>query len=507
MSGSSRFVGNALFNLFGGVAPAVVTLLTIPFIVSQLGTSHYGVLTLITSIIGYFAILDINVTAGAVKFISEHHAKGDDEKVFETLTFGFIIYLVIGVAGMCGIWLMADTLITSLFKIPQDAQKVSFEALQWAALGFLFGQLQAYLQSVPQALQRYDISGRVEAAFGVMVPLATVGLLIQGMGLVEIVVLRVCASALHCAVLCLSIRSLLPGLRFLLPSRTIRAGILSFSAYSFLSRLAAITYSHADKLLIGALAGVDQVTYFAVAATLANRILSLTARLSSVVFPTASSLAARQRMDVLERLYMQSSRYLFFINGSVVLLLAVFSFPILSFWMGSSFAAQGAMIMAIVAVAQFIDALTNIPSLVNDGLGNPKVSGLFALTRAAVGLALLYVLIIQWGSGGAAWAHLIASVIMTTAFLAYVHGRTVPFSFAQVVRLAYVRPLMALAISGVVCVVLRGLADDSLMLFLACGTAASLVLAVCGGVLVVLPQHRQLIANRLRRLLKREALE
>ena len=47
--------------------------------------------------------------------------------------------------------------------------------LELAALGFLLGQLQNYLNSVPQSLMRYDLSSRVEMAFGTLVPLATVG--------------------------------------------------------------------------------------------------------------------------------------------------------------------------------------------------------------------------------------------------------------------------------------------------------------------------------------------
>ena len=62
-----------------------------------------------------------------------------------------------------------------------------------------------------------------------------------------------------------------------------------FSAWSFLSRFAALSYAYADKLIIGALAGVTALAWFTVASTLANRVLGLTYRLSGVFFPAASA--------------------------------------------------------------------------------------------------------------------------------------------------------------------------------------------------------------------------
>jgi O-antigen/teichoic acid export membrane protein len=498
--GSSRFLGNALFNLLGGALPALVTIFTIPFVVGQLGDGAYGVLMLITSIVGYFALLDINVTAGAVKFVSEHHATGDQERVHQTITFGLWVYLGIGVAGMLGVWATAGMLVQHLFSIPQALQADSLTALRWAALGFLLGQLQAYLQSVPQALHRYDVSGRIEAFFGVLVPVLTVALLAGGYGLVEVVVLRVVTSAAHCIGLAWAIKRLLPDFKLATPSRDVRRGILSFSAFSFLSRVAAISYTHADKLLIGGLVGVQQVTYFAVASTLVNRVMTLTGRLSGVIFPVASALAANRDMHRLEQIYLQTTRYLFFINGAAVLLMACLAGPILHFWMGPKFAELGTLIMVVVALSQLIDSITVLPSLVNDGLGHPRVTGLFAVTRALVGLAMLYVGIVWAGAEGAAWAHLWASAMMTVVFVVYVHGRTVPVLLSQVLRHAYGAPSLVLVVGAILAMSLSGAAQSGLVHLLGVVLLIVVALLAAGWCWVVPSEHRLVLVHRLRQL-------
>jgi O-antigen/teichoic acid export membrane protein len=496
MSLSSRYVGNAIANLMGGVFPALATIATIPYIVAHLGDSAYGVLVLVTSIMGYFALIDINVTAGSVKFVAEHHARGDHQKVHQVITFGLWVYLAIGLIGMIGLWGGAQLMIEHLFKIPPELQPQAAGALRWAALGFLLGQLQTYLQSVPQSLQRYDISGRIEAVFGMLVPVLTVVLLAMGMGLVEVVILRVVASLFHGLSLVVAIKRLMPDFKLEKPSSEVRHGVLSFSAFSFLSRLASLTYTHADKLLIGAMVSVQQVTYFAVASTVANRVLSLTARLSSVIFPVASALAASREMKQLESVYLQASRYMFFINGAAVVLLACFAEPILRLWMGAEFAKHGALIMAVVALSQFVDSLTNIPSLVNDGLGHPRVSGLFAVTRALLGLALLYVGVAWLQADGAAWAHFVASVIMTAVFVLYVHGRTVPIALSHVVRQSFSAPGAVLCVGAVVALALNALEHGSILSLVMTVGISALTISVGGWFWVLSAEHRQQIAAR-----------
>jgi O-antigen/teichoic acid export membrane protein len=377
---------NALSNLLGALVPALVALATVPLVVRGLGEASYGVYSLVTAIVGYFAVIDINVTAGSVKFIAAFHAREDRASIGQTICFGLLVYALLGVAGALGLYAGAQFFVTEVFSVPAALAAEAVATLELAALGFFIGQLQSYLQSVPQSLMRYDVAGRIEMLFGVVVPLLTVLVLLRGYGLFEVILVRVAASALHCAVLWRSITSLLPGLALRRPGAAIRRQLLGFSAWSFLSRFAALSHAHADKLIIGALAGVTALAYYTVAATLANRVLSLTYRLSGVLFPAASALAAGGELARLERLYLKATRYVVFLNAAILVLVALFADPILRYWMNPAFARHGALVLAVMACAQFVDSLTSLPSLVNDGMGHPRVSGIFAVARAGAGL-------------------------------------------------------------------------------------------------------------------------
>lgn len=495
---------NALANLLGAAIPAMVALGTVPLVVHGLGEAGYGVYALITAIVGYFAIIDINVTAGSVQHIAAqwaHTAQHDSAQqdkpaaalagIDQTITFGLLVYSVLGATGGVAIWACAPWLVRDVFTVPVALTGAATAALELAAAGFFVGQLQSYLDSVPQSLMRYDSSARLDVLFGSIVPLATVLALMVGGGLFDVILLRVGASTVHCLLLWRTIHLLLPAFRLRWPAQVLRRSLLHFSAYACLNRFAAMSYAYADKLMIGALVGVAGLAVYAVASTLANRLLGLTGRLASVLFPAASALAASDELPRLARIYLKASRYLTFINGAMLVLIAVFAAPILHYWISADFALRGATVLAVMALSQCIDSLTALPSLVNDGMGHPAVTGGFALARAVLGLATVYGGVRIAGIDGAAWGHLAASLIVTVMFLRYVHGRTVPVKLRAVVKTAYLPGTLGLVAIALVALLIQGaVPGGGFAAFATAGLATCAALALYGACVIAAPADR-----------------
>jgi O-antigen/teichoic acid export membrane protein len=411
---------------------------------------------------------------------------------------GLIVAMVIGVIGCAGILYFAEPVITRVFQTPGDRVESGVAALKIAAFGFFFGQIQQYLQSLPQALQRYTLSATLESAFGVLVPVLTVLVLVLGQGLEEVVLLRVACSAVNIVALVWLCRSLFPLLEWRLPQRALVRRVLSFSAFAYLSRLAAITYVHADKLVIGAVLGMRAVAYFAIAATIANAVLGITFRLSSVMYPAASALAASGQLERLKDAYFNTARYVFSINAGIVLLIALFAREILHYWMGAEFAAYGERVMILVAAGMLLDSLTNLPSMINDGLGHARVSGPFAFLRACVGLAVMLGLVGPYGIEGVAAAHLLTSALMTTVFLCYVHGRTVPFKLSELVSSSYLRAGFILLAIASASVPFRPERTLNLIEAVLLGSILTLIYAAASLLFVVRSDHLERVLHRVR---------
>lgn len=489
---------SALFNLVGAVVPAVAALLTVPVLVAHLGSVNYGILILVTSIIGYFSILDINVTAGSVKYIAEFKARGDDAGVRQVLSFGALLYLGIGAVGGTLVAVFAGPLAQRVFNIPSASQAEAIAGLRWAGAAFMAGQVQIYLQSVPQALERYDVTGKLESVFGSLASILTMLVALAGGGLLGVVIARLLLSLVNIAALVLLIRRLLPGAGWQRPPADVIRSLGSFSAFSYLNRLASISAANTDKLLIAALVDMRSLAYYSIPFLLVNRVFALAFRLSQVMFPKASALASQGRFSELRRTYLDVLRYIVFVNVSIALLLAALAPELLRYWAGKEFGTQAVLVMVCVVAAVVVDSLTNLPALVNDGLGHPRVTGIGALARAGVGIVASIWAIQAYGILGAALAQLVVSITATVLFAVYVHGRTLPVKLVDALTegvLPSVPPMMAALALGLVAVQRSVL---PFWQFVFAGAVLALGLALYGWGIVLLPPHRARLRARLR---------
>ncbi len=492
---------NSLWNLAGSALPALVALATVPLLIRGLGLEGFGLVTVIGAIVGYVGIFDLSLSAGAIKYLAEYHARNDRQRFAETFWFGLIFYGLLGLAGGALLFAFAAPLLSHLFNVSALLHDDALLALHFAALGFALSQLQNYLLVVPQALQRYDRSAGSEAFFGITANIVSAVVALYGDGVAGVVLARVAVSCANLLWLACMIYRLDVPLGPALPQRTTCTTLAQFSAHTWLSRLASLLHQHADKLLVGSLAGPVALAFYTVPSQLAGRLLGLTYRLASVIYPRVSALAATGEQSALRALYLDATRLLGYLNFAVLGMIALAGDSFLRRWVGPEFVAEGYPVLLLITAALLADSLTTIPSLVNDGLGHPKITGRFAIARGVFGVGLVWVGISVGGIVGAAAAHLLASLLMAALFVGYVHGRTVPVSLRETVRACWWPGLSTAAAALLLALPLKWLLPDTLAGLLLLAAAGALLLLAAGLAFIVRVDERAALRLASRRLM------
>lgn len=490
---------NAAFNFAGALLPALALFITIPLIISRLGAEAYGALVLVTSIVGYFGIVDINATAGTVKYVAEHQARGDDRQVSQVVSAAAGLHLLVGLLGAAVLFLGAEVFVTDVFKVEPHWRAEAEATLRWSALAFVVGQGQALLNSLPQALQRYDIVGRFDALFGTLVPLATLAVVAAGGSLVEIVQARLLLSACHAGLLARAARALLPALRWVWPGRGASGRLLHFSAYSWLQRLASLTSQNADKLLVGAQQSMAALAAYGVPLTLGSRVFGLLYRLLQAVFPLASALQALGQIDRLRHSSVVLQRYTLFLNVCACLLCAGFARELLHYWLQGRLPQTSSVVLVLVAFTLLVESATNVPSLVNDGLGRPQITALAALLRAGLGVVAAVVALAVGDIVTLAMSQLLVAVVVAGGFLWAVHRHSLPWRWRDVAGPVYGLNALLLAIGTAVLAWRWQAPVLAPGAFVASLGLSALALAALGWFGVLLPEHRQRVLGWLLR--------
>lgn len=444
MSEKYQTLHNAVFNTLSRVFSILVGFIFMPYIVHKLGTEAYGVYLLIFAVLGYFALLDLDLGQAIIKYVAEYKAENSVEKINNVVGATLFIYLVLGLGGGLIIFGLSDLITTRFLKIQESLLPAAQFTFYVASFGFVLTMLLSAFSSVPKALNRYDIPGKVTMIVSLCSTLAVVFLLYLGYGLEEIVVLNVGVSLMSLFIYMIINRRLLPQLSYF-PSfdrLTIRK-VLSFGLFSSLGRISYILQFQLDRILTGAILGASFVTYYFVPFNLSSKAVTLTSQLSGVILPVVSGLQGRRDFESLIGLYLQASRLIVAIASAVCLPLLVFGNRFLTLWMGTEFAQHSGLVMVLVTLALYADAFTNVPSFVLQGLGYPKVTGTFAMANAVVNVALLYPLAINYGVNGIALAFLISSAAIAPLFIYYANNRILHISLKRLIRDAYLPPLFS----------------------------------------------------------------
>jgi O-antigen/teichoic acid export membrane protein len=444
-----RTVNNALFNAASGVLPLILSFIFWPYIVETLGDSSYGIFALVSTVIGYFSLLDLGLGNAVVKYVAEFSGK-DSEHTEEIVGVALSVFLAAGLIGILIILSIAKVLATDLLKIPPDLVDVAYHSFCAASLGFFLTMLLTLFTAITNGLSRYDISSSAMAVMGTATTIGAVLLLRAGFGLIHLVWLNVLIPLIVVIFYFLMVRRLMPGIAFRMrfKKETFKK-IMHFGMFAMLSRVTDVISGQVNLLIVGAILGVSAVTYYVIPFTILSRLTNLLCRIGMVIFPAISELQGQNRQDTIRELYLTTSRIILSFSAAFMVPLLVFGVRFLSLWMDPEFAARGGLVMQIITAAVFLTLCTNVPTFVVNGLGHPKVSGVAAICTASLFLVLMFPGAIYGGIIGVALAQLISTAIVAPLFIRYVNCKVLGLRFRQLLSESYLRPMLAAALVAV----------------------------------------------------------
>jgi O-antigen/teichoic acid export membrane protein len=247
--------------------------------------------------------------------------------------------------------------------------------------------------------------------------------------------------------------------------------------------VSALVVHRLDRVLVAYFLPIAAVAFYTIPYSLAEKTSMGVGNITSVIFPSASELSARQDAAQLRQLYLRATKMVVLAGLPVNIILLAVPAHILRFWVGREFAARGALTLQLLAGGFFFNILAHVPFVVAQGVGRPWISAKYSLLNGLVNLGLFLVLIPRFGILGAGAGFFLSEVLVMPLFIWEVN-RVVGVSWWQVVSCAYCRAWLC-GLGGVVLLwVLRPYANSLVMLLGCCGVAllAYAALALAGAI-------------------------
>jgi O-antigen/teichoic acid export membrane protein len=396
---------NWLLNLAGQLAPLIVAVAAMPFVIHELGSERFGILSIAWVLLSYSTLLDLGFGRATTKFFAEHLGRDESEKLPAVLWTSVWAQLAFGLAGAVVFAAITSPLVDHLLRMSPSLRadtKVSFFILAGSLPIVLVGNA---FRAVLEATQRFDLVNYVRVPLNSSIFLLPALALPLGIGLPGVVLLLVLArlaGTLAYLSLCLWFFPVLRS-RYSGDASIIRT-LLVYGGWVTVSNVASPLMSNLDRFFIGSIVSVSAVGYYTAPFEAVSRCTVLPASLASTIFPAFSSLDAVGSSKKLEELCVRSLKSLVLTLGPVLLLIIVFAHQILQAWLGPDFAAKGTLVLQILAAGTLINSLAYIPSSLLQGLNRPDLTAKFHVLELPLYVGVLWFLLKHMGISGAALA-------------------------------------------------------------------------------------------------------
>ena len=404
MSPARKLIWGSAWNLAGQAVPLVVAIAAIPWLIRWVGLDRFGFIALAWVLIGYASLFDLGIGRALIRTMSARLAQGDTAGADGSGRTGLTFLLALGLLAAALTALATPLLIQHLLQVPPALQDEAQGALFLLALSLPFVMLTSGYVAVLSAHQDFKRLNLIRGSFSVLsylLPLALAGAgwvslpAVVGM----IVVLRI-VGTLAFALAC----SRRFGFRWRVhrPDRTLSLELLSLGGWMSVSNIVSPLLSYLDRLLIGALVPLRGVGIYAAPYDLLSRLMVLPYAVMAAFFPAAT--AIEPGGAAAKRALCDLSRYLFLLMFPLLFVAMALAQPAMGLWLGPQIGAQAALVLQILVVGVFCNALAQGPATLIQAAGRPRDMAMLHLFELPLFLLLLWQLTARWGITGTAIA-------------------------------------------------------------------------------------------------------
>jgi len=405
---------NSLWNISNYGFSVVSLFFLFPFMIKHLGDSNYGFFIFLGTINGMASIANFGFGEASLRFVALYHNSNDKSSIKRIISTSFWTYILLGSVTTITIVLLAEPIV-GLLKDLQFDLKQAIYLVRISAVTFLIRFIFGLFSTIPQAVQRFDVSSKIAIIETILRVVFYIVVLLTGHGLMGVVYAELLLAIIVSAINITISSKLLDTSDFFskFTSGTLKE-IFNYSIFSFLTQIVGLLWQYTDRILLGFFIGSAAIAYFSVPQQIIFKILGLVAAASVVLFPRFSLTKLDNRSKNLFKEFTLIS-LLFTIIVFSTLSLVVKDF--IALWITPEFAAETKSIAVILSVSCMIRGAFPVYENLFKGIGKPVNNMYITIASSLIIVILDFLLIPRLGLNGAGLAYLISPIVGVFAII------------------------------------------------------------------------------------------
>jgi O-antigen/teichoic acid export membrane protein len=423
---------NAVFNVAGVVLPTVVGIISVPILLQNLGASRLGIFTLALGIIGFAGVFDLGLGRALTQSVATATGQGRTlptiaRHVRRTLP----IVGLMGLAWGAALWLMADAIAVSVFRLEGDIAREAALGIRWLGIAVPALLLSSSMVGVLEGLQRFGLVNLFRVplnALTFIIPTLT-SYIWQDVG--HVIATLVIVRLVGVVIWALALNHVLPlgktGSGEDLPARA----MWRFTGWLSVSNIIGPLMVYADRYYLAALFPPATVAYYTVPLDTLFRATGLPLAAMNAVFPALAHSGVHSR--VASHMIRGASWFLLGFWAIPLLVVGWGLETLLTLWLGAEFAAMSLDISLWLLFAVLINGFAHLPYGLLQSAGRADLTAKLHVLEMPIYAALLFTSIQTFGILGAAiaWTSRVALDAILLYYVAYLQFPSLRYPMLQ----------------------------------------------------------------------------
>lgn len=260
-----HLAGSAVFRWAAMINGILIAFLLTPFIIKTLGNAGYGIWTIVTSILGYYGLLNLGVTSAVSRYAAVYIGNRNLESLNRVFSTSICFFLFTGSLVILLSWFGAPYF-AALFSDTPDERFVFLVRAVGIAAAINFQT--AVFISILIAHEKYAVQSVFSISISILKAVALYFVLLNGHDLWGMAIVYTAVAALELFAYIVLLKVELPWISFGRGSVRYRVfrELISFGVPSFLLAVSWQIMAGSDRLVISGLIGLEEVAFFSVAA-------------------------------------------------------------------------------------------------------------------------------------------------------------------------------------------------------------------------------------------------
>jgi O-antigen/teichoic acid export membrane protein len=386
----------------GEVAALAVTFVATPLELHRMGSERYGIVVVLSALIGYLAVLDGGVGWALARYVPWYRARHDEVRVLALVIAGLIQALAIGVVFGVLLWAFAAQIV-DVVHLSGHNRTDAHTALELMAVLLPVSLIAAVLSGLGQGLVIFRFLS-VAAAANVIV-LNVVWVIVAGHrhDVVVVAATQLVLGVATALASLIAVRATAPaiigGAR---PRRRAFRELARFGALSSVTEAGMRSLTQADKAVLGSIIPVAAVPAYSIPFSVAFQITLFSRSVISAVYPRLTAALSRSDAAEARRLSVASSGAVGVASGILLVCCVFAGKPFLRLWVGSHFASHAWRPLAVLGIGFAVFACGSVGIDVLNAAGRVGVTAVLGVIGGVVGLGAAAFAAATWESPFAA---------------------------------------------------------------------------------------------------------